>query len=106
MKETQGTARRERPRARNKEKLVSPVDSYSPTIPFFPAAERLLNIQSGGGGICCPPPLLPLPLPKRIRAAMNMISIVLEKAAVANWLPSVFRGKNAIDRPKNLFFFF
>ncbi len=35
-----------------------------------------------------------------------MISIVLEKAAVANWLPSVFRGKNAIDRPKNLFFFF
>ncbi len=50
------------------------------------------------------PPLLPLPLPKRIRAAMNMISIVLEKAAVANWLPSVFRGKNAIDRPKNLFF--
>ena len=35
---------------------------------------------------------------------MNMISIVLEKAAVANWLPSVFRGKNAIDRPKKLFF--
>ncbi len=61
MKETQGTERRERPRARNKVKLVSPVDSYSPTIPFLPAEERLLNIQSGGGGICSPSPPSPSP---------------------------------------------